>query len=318
MNRDFMLCEPCAEKPCNEMALGYVEFAGRFRAILSQVTDEDGHHLGADLAMHFTPHSMRAFLISASVALGAPKDGLKWLQGWNAKGGEAYVRTCGMATTRIQDVVAHAVRNASASEDPLGEFMDLQKLSAYLGERGVHALESERIVKALMSFPKEGPSQSTWSELETNMLASRRQDGVMTQSSGQAENPAPMSVDPMIRTPTKPAKAVSVVKPSRSLEEHGETVQTSKSEESENAPNGYVISISGKKQLRRLHYCGACYRTPGVDYIDFENRGKTLPAEYEYDDYCHQCWRDSHPQDIDEDSVRIESESSSTLSESGL
>ena len=76
-----MLCEPCVENTCGRRPLGYVEFEGRFRAIWSQMADEDGHKLGADLAMYFTPHSMRPFLISAGVALGAPKDGPKWLQG---------------------------------------------------------------------------------------------------------------------------------------------------------------------------------------------------------------------------------------------
>ena len=44
---------------------------------------EDGHKLGADLAMYFTPHSMRPFLISVGVALASPKakDDPKWLQG---------------------------------------------------------------------------------------------------------------------------------------------------------------------------------------------------------------------------------------------
>ena len=63
MNREFLLCEPCVEKTCNDTALGYVEYAGRFRAIRGQVTDENGHQLGPDLAMYFTPHSVRPFLI---------------------------------------------------------------------------------------------------------------------------------------------------------------------------------------------------------------------------------------------------------------
>ena len=77
---------------------------------------------------------------------------------------------------------------------------------------------------------------------------------------------------------------------------------------------GYVVSISGKKRLRRLHFRGSCHRIPGIDYLDFEDFGHHLPAESQYDDYCHQCWRDSGPVQVDEESVHTESESSSSES----
>ena len=75
-----------------------------------------------------------------------------------------------------------------------------------------------------------------------------------------------------------------------------------------------MISISGKKGLRRLHHRGRCYRIPCIDYSEFEDRGKKQPDEKAYDDYCHQCWRDGRSVALDEDSVGTESESSSTES----
>ena len=75
---------------------------------------------------------------------------------------------------------------------------------------------------------------------------------------------------------------------------------------------GYVVSISGKKKLRRLHFRGACHRIPGSDYLDFEDYGHKQPKETHYDDYCHQCWGDGNPVDAGVDSVHTESESSSS------
>ena len=282
------------------------------------MTDENGHQLGPDLAMYFTPHSMRPFLISASVALGAPKDGLKWLQGWNAKGGESYIRTCGVETTRIQDVVAHAVRAATATEDPLGEALELQNLAGYLVGRGVHELEVERVVKALSCFPKNGTCQRSWNEWEEGMLAKSRQPMGDTPTPSQAGDKAPMSTDPTIPIPFLAANAVALPMQGQCLEEHEGTSRAVKFGAPIGVPSGYVISISGKKQFRRLHFFGGCHRLPGVDYIDFEDRGHTLPSVHEYDDYCHQCWSDRHLQSIGDDFVGTESESSSTASEDVL
>ena len=315
MAREFLLCEPCVEQICNNAALGYVEYAGRFRAILSQVRDENGHQLGPDFAMYFTPHSMRPFLISASVALGAPRDGLKWLQGWNAKGGESYIRTCAVETARIQDVVAHAVRRSAAKEDLLGEASELRSLAGYLKERGVHELDIERIIKTLAHFPEDVAGQRSWNEWEESMLAESRRISGGSPSSHQIETMAPMSAGPM--TPSTCPAANAALSQTRErthevLEEISVDVETGAPSI---APGDYVISISGKKQLRRLHYYGGCHRVPGVDYLDFENCGSDLPSKCEYDDYFHQCWRHSHPQSIGDDSVGTESESSSTASE---
>ena len=78
---------------------------------------------------------------------------------------------------------------------------------------------------------------------------------------------------------------------------------------------GYVISISGKRRVRRLQFVGLCHRLPGLDFLDYECHDDELPAGGLYDDYCHQCWRTGPPVQRGEDSVVTESESSSTGSE---
>ncbi len=84
-------------------------------------------------------------------------------------------------------------------------------------------------------------------------------------------------------------------------------------------PQGYIISISGKKGVRRLHLMGACHRLPGLDYVDYEVAGDQCPSSDRYDDYCRHCWRGgaqpSAKADEDEgsqESVGTDSESSSS------
>ena len=48
--------------------------------------------------------------------------------------------------------------------------------------------------------------------------------------------------------------------------------------------DGYVVSISTKKQFRRLHYWGQCHRAPGVDDFSFEEYGDSVPMPEFYDD----------------------------------
>ena len=60
-------------------------------------------------------------------------------------------------------------------------------------------------------------------------------------------------------------------------------------------PNeGYVVSIS-PAGFRRLHYLGACYRVPGLHYLQFEILGPDLPDVAAYHDFCHQCWGAGSP-----------------------
>ena len=140
MPRKFLMCEPDSELVCNRNPLGYTEYSGRLRAVWSELTDEQGHTVGSEATVHFTPHSMRSFLISGASGLGAPRESLRWLQGWNAQGGEGYVRTCGTETMRAQDVVGFAARELFEGEDPFGEGLDLEELKEFLLKRGVAPL----------------------------------------------------------------------------------------------------------------------------------------------------------------------------------
>ena len=58
----------------------------------------------------------------------------------------------------------------------------------------------------------------------------------------------------------------------------------------ESAMGQYVVSIQGKSGFRRLHLVGACFRVPGVDYLQYELLGPNLPSPSAYHASCRNCW----------------------------
>ena len=83
-------------------------------------------------------------------------------------------------------------------------------------------------------------------------------------------------------------------------------------EEEEVAPpeSGYVVSMSGRKGLRRLHYIGLCHRLPGIDYLRWEALGEAEPGEERYDACCKQCWPKGRGSEAEEE-TEAEEESDS-------
>ena len=53
----------------------------------------------------------------------------------------------------------------------------------------------------------------------------------------------------------------------------------------------FVISITGSTKHKRLHLVGACYRIPGVHYLDFTVLGTEVPDASEYHVACKQCFK---------------------------
>ena len=80
----------------------------------------------------------------------------------------------------------------------------------------------------------------------------------------------------------------------------------------------FVISLTGKRKLRRLHRVGCCWRTPGVDYEDYVVIPPPLRAEH-YDVACKGCWaEEATVKSLITLGEPIESESSSTSSPGGF
>ena len=258
--------------------------------------------------MNFTPHSMRAYLVSGASALGAPKESLRWLQGWNMQSGEGYIRTCSIETMRVQEIVGFAAREPLSGEDPFGESPDLKALEEFLLKRGVEPLEAQRVKEALVTFPVDGERLLTWGQRESALLAKKRVREIPESSKTDAvdEQMSGPKATSIIET-NSAEKVVVVPEPN----EAGDGPIEWKRGESTSI-KGYVTSVSGKRKLGRLHFVGLCHRVPGVDYLDFVGHGEVQPQDSLYDDYCHQCWKSGPPQWRGEDSVAIESETSSS------
>lgn len=77
----------------------------------------------------------------------------------------------------------------------------------------------------------------------------------------------------------------------------------------------YVVSIQGKSGFRRLHLVGACFRVPGVDYLQYELLGQNLPATSTYHASCRNCWPGGLPSEDREVSEETTSSASSSASE---
>ena len=58
------------------------------------------------------------------------------------------------------------------------------------------------------------------------------------------------------------------------------------SEEEQEDPKGYVVV----GQRKTLHYVGACWRRPYVDYWRFKEFGEEPQEKVEYAEHCTQCW----------------------------
>ncbi len=284
-NRDYMLCPPAPGGGCLHRELGYAEYAGYMRSMLSSLHDQDDGDLGNDYAMYFTPHSFRTFLPTALEALGASSSWMGWLLSWRAKGGQLYARAGKVKTILMQKTISEIIREYMGGRDPLGERDNLVQLGAYLRGRGVDEEESDRVQAALTAFPREAVGEILWP-------ADGRRTSSASQEQESARAPSPSGDAP------PPLRALTDEAPS----------------------SGYTISI-GKRGIRRLHLIGACYRVPGVDYVDYIAMGDVCPPASDYHAYCRSCWSGGRMPATEvadtadsQGSVRSESESSSSAS----
>ena len=198
-----------------------------------------------------------------------------------------------------------------SAEDPLGEGADLSEMGAFSLRRGVVPLEADRITSAFASYPTDGEKLMTWEQREAKLLEKKRRS---VSSPRKAVNDDKQ----ILLAPSQSSEAAVLTAETTviALEPNEAGVHAVERSKFITTPvKGYVISISGKRRVRRLHFVGMCHRIPGLDFLDFECHDDQLPVDNLYDDYCHQCWRTGPPAQRGDDSVVTESESSSTGSE---
>ncbi len=265
--RDYFLAQPGSGSTVVNRELGYVEYAGRARQVLSHLGDGHGQKVGDVFATFIRPHSWRSFLTSAATAMGAPAGELKWLSAWKAQGAEAYVRTSRQRTAIIQTTVARLLKLHLDQKDPTGERALLDLATHHLSERGCTEEEVARVINVLRVFPGDSVVEPLWHQVTEERFPKGEQDSGGTASGSAQSGPA--------------AKTRRI-----------EVSDTSEDETRVSRVQGYVISISRRRGGRRLHKIGLCDRRPGVHYKDFLLKGATRPPPEDYDEYCRDCWRE--------------------------
>ena len=53
-----------------------------------------------------------------------------------------------------------------------------------------------------------------------------------------------------------------------------------------------MVSIVGRRAVRRLHHLALGGRLPGKDYKEYVLYGDTCPSANLYDVVCKQCWKE--------------------------
>ncbi len=259
--RDYLLVVPTADGGCRPRELKYAEYTGRMRGIIANL-DVPGHGTaGGSVASYWQPHSWRSFLPSVLEAVGAPSGSLGWLSAWRPRSGEAYVRTQKEKTRIMQATVARILRAHLGGDDPVGELGNLRGMEAHLVQRGMTAEEAASVCEGMRQFPGASVEEILWPRVREEVA-----EAAPTPEPGGIEEPGP-----------EVAPEEDVVVPRWS--------------------DGYVISISNGRRVRRLHRLGLCYRQPGVHYFRYEEHGTTLPNPDQYNDYCKDCWKKSAPTD---------------------
>ncbi len=289
--RDFMLCipTPCMTRTVHR-EITHDEFTARLRRLIADLSIEDVR-LGENAARWYTPHSGRNFLPSAVIpVLKGTDEDIRKLGAWSTKGGGAYVRTIREHTRAIQTAVAVSLRASGDSMDPLCEGEDLDALRRHLISAGECHDKVDQIVNALSwkSGFEEVPSQAA----SPTMHDERETVGRIVVAGGSR---AAGSTDPLKGGDgDSPSVGAPVVA---------------------RAVDGYVCSVLGRRQVRRLHFVGLCYRRPGWDYKDYVHYGAELPNPGDYDLVCRQCWPEGRPGLEGEVSSVVSTDESSSTNE---
>ncbi len=278
--RDYLLVTPTSGGGCRARELKYGEYAGRMRRLLSSLPVNEFGAAGSHLAAYWQPHSWRAFLPSALAAIGAPAKTLGWLAAWKPQAGERYVRTQREQTRLMQIAVARVIRAHLHGDDPLGEKANIAALRSHLLERGMSNDDVHLIAQGLTCFPGCAVDQALWSQV--------------------VDEPTTVQV---------PEGESASVDPETVLEHDCDDFRP-------RWPNGYVISISNNRRIRRLHKLGQCYRVPGTHYVRFEECGLELPSADLYNQYCRDCWRRDQPGSSSNTPRRGSSQSATSTSSS--
>ena len=86
-------------------------------------------------------------------------------------------------------------------------------------------------------------------------------------------------------------------------------------EEKVELPTAYLCSVSQRGRFRRLHYAGACWRKPGVHFLEWEDLGLD-PDLSKVDARCSDCFPAARPELRREEAEAASDEDASSSSSS--
>ena len=133
--RDFLLPAPSSNcSGCLKKELRYDIGSAMQNRVLSSLRFADQNSLTRSVAAFWTPHSARAFLPSATAALGAPMEQRDYLGGWSAQGSDNYSRVAARMISNLQKLVVSA--RQSSSGDPVAEADTASELDDHLCSKG--------------------------------------------------------------------------------------------------------------------------------------------------------------------------------------
>ena len=82
------------------------------------------------------------------------------------------------------------------------------------------------------------------------------------------------------------------------------------------APQGFVVSITRGGRCRRLHFAGGCFRVAGEHFSKHDDFGQSEPEEHQYNFRCKDCFPALKPAAAEAEELEEASDSDSSSSTS--
>ena len=225
------------------------------------------------VAQHWTPHSGRNFLPSATAALGYQKTDRDILGGRSAQASDRKTRLAKQRITVLQLAVADSFSNFAVA-DPLAESESLENFLDFMAGIGIPKASITATIDLLSS--RQFVSFHRVPSMVPQILEEFEPEDTLIDDTLQQDIPE-----------AKPDKRRKLE--NTRVQQLGSDPKKVRSESRSNLQPGYYVSISGKKDTLLLHRLGACFRVPSIHYPGFRNLGGEMPLANAFQQVCRLC-----------------------------